>query len=280
MLGFIEAIKIFGPRLKNLNVRLTFKDSNNHLDYSLLNSSTINYLDEVFNNPDLQRVKDSNDEILENILNIKSTRIEFKQRAKGKRIIAGFYPYLNKSDINLKRFAIFSNLEDEEINDSCLIQAFKYSNILNEEELKMLTSFIKTRYIPKTDLKTISELFKIHINVRIYYENGKTSHDDFGLEYKELRSIRLIILNNHYILNEKVRVTEYYIKHYKEINRDNRFINHTRKYMLKRVNTNRYEFSKEGIHIVKLINLMIEEKLLIPMNEKQLNKLEWGFKPK
>lgn len=281
--GFVEAVKIFGPRLGNMNARLTFINSDGFPDYRYLSPSTIEYLNWLFNTPNLDRIEDSNNDLQETIMNIQSIKVEFVQREKGKRKTPGFFPYLNKSDIDLRKYGIFSSIKDIDINDSCLIQAFKYSNILTEDELKMLISFIKTRYVPQTVLKEIAELFKIHINCMTYYENGKVSHSDYGEDYKELRYIKILIYNNHYILNEKVMVSDFYIKHYNEINKDNRFKNHSRKHLLKQFDANRYKFTSrdfKGMHIVTLIKLMITNNLLIPMNSKQTNYLEWSYKPK
>ena len=243
--GFIEAIKVFGPRIKNNQfARLTFTNSDGIIDYKHISPSTIRYLDDVFNNPDMERVKDSNDDLIEIIENLQSIKVEFVQRKDGTRKIAGFFPFLNKSEYDLRKFGIFKSINDPEMNNSCLIQTFKYSGLLSEDEVKMLTSFIKDRYIPQTTLKEISELFKIHINCRTYHlENNKTSHEDYGLEYKEQKSLKIIILNKHYMLNECV-------------------------------------LSPKKFHIVTLIKNLIKHNLLVPMTEKQINYLDWNYRPK
>ena len=242
--GFIEAIKIFGSRLGKFNVRLTFIDSQGNIDYRHLSKSTIQFFDYIFNNDDIERIKDSNDDIIDNLLDVQTIHVEFTEIKQGKRKIAGFFPYINKSSIDLTKFAIFKDINHPEINNSCLYHAFKYSNLLTENELNMLNSYIKTRYIPQTSLKEISELFKIHINCKTYFEhNDKTSHEDYGKNYKEKRSIKLIIYNNHYMLNDYVK-------------------------------------SPKRIHIIKLIKSLISNNLLIPMTEKQVNLLDWSFKPK
>ena len=248
--GFIEAIKIFGPRIRsNQYVRLTFINVDGVIDYKHISPSTIRYLDSVFNNTDIDRIKDSNDDLFEVIESIQTIKIEFKDRVNGKRKIAGFFPYINKSDIDLRRYGIFSSLNDPEIHDSCLLQAFKYSNTLTEEELKMLSSFIKDRYIPQATLREIAELFGIHINCRTYYmDSNKSSHEDY---YKDAsKHIKLIILNKHYMLNECVTPAASGQKALGKLN------------------------------IVTLIKRLINSNKLIPMTDKQINTLEWGYTPK
>ena len=279
--GFVEAAKTALPDILNFDVRLSFIDRDGKIEYRLLNPNTLMYLDSVFNMTDIDRIRDSNDDAIDDILNVETLCVEFVNRSNGKQILAGFYPFINVSDIDLRRYGIFSSVDDPEINDSCLLQAFRYSNTLTDDELSMLKSFIRTRMIPRKQLRDISDLLKIHINVKIWYEDtGKTSNTDFGIEFKDLRSINLIIINNHYMLNECTNVSECYVKRYNDINNDERFMNHQRKMMLLKFDDKRYSFSKRGLRITALLKLMIEFKLLIPMNDAQITTVDWSFKPK
>ena len=183
--------------------------------------------------------------------------------------------------IDLTRYGIFKDTTHKEFNESCLIQAFKYSGILSIDEMKMLKSFIKTRGVPQTALRDIANLFKIHINCTKYREEkGKTESVDFGLEFKDNRSINLIIMKNHYLLNERTNVSACYIKRYEEINNDKRFMNHDRKMMLMKFDPKRYSFNKQGMKITKLLTLMIEHKLLIPMSDDEIYKYSWQYRNK
>lgn len=180
---------------------------------------------------------------------------------------------MNQTDIDLSRYGIYTKIS-EELKEPCLLRAFRSANILTDVEFDVLKSFVKTRTIPQTVLKEISELFNIYINCKILYtDTQKTSHVDFGLEFKENRSIKLIIINSHYILNERTNITQLYIKKYVEINNDDRFKNHPRKTMLSRFDTKRYSFAKQGMKISKLIQLMIDEKLLVAFSEQDLRNI-------
>ena len=135
--------------------------------------------------------------------------------------------------------------------------------------MNLLTSFIKTKSVPREELKNIAETFKTHIICKVHY-NEKTSTREFGKEYE--RKIKLHILGNHYILDKDVNVTPFYIKHYEQINSDVRFKNHPRKHMLKRFDDNKHEFDKKPCNIIKVIKTMIDNKLLIPMTNKEIRK--------
>ena len=144
--------------------------------------------------------------------------------------------------------------------------------------MNLLTSFIKTKSVPREELKNIAETFKTHIICKVHYDE-KTSTREFGKEYE--RKIKLHILGNHYILDKDVNVTPFYIKHYEQINSDVRFKNHPRKHMLKRFDDNKHEFDKKPCNIIKVIKTMIDNKLLIPMTNNEIRKqnLQRSFRP-
>ena len=274
MHGFIEAVKIAAPKLGKYDIRLTMIDDYGHIEYAHLSPNTLNYFDDLFNNPNFDDVKTSMNDYKDSLFNLAELRVEFVKIKEGKRKIVGFFPFINVSDIDLSAYGIFTNILDERINESCLIQSLEASHQLTSDEINMLKSSIKTRMTPLALLREISDLLKIHI-----YVQYNDSHQDIGNEYKDKRSVKLYIMFNHYILNERTNISKTYIERYNEINNDNRFKNHSRKMLLKSFDDNRYSFAKEGMNSVSLIKLMIEKHLLVPMNDAQLNVLNWSFVP-
>ena len=270
--SFIEAARNVCGRLGDYNVRLTFKSDSGRIDYRHLNPNTINFLTALFNQDEFDQIADSGTVALSKLDDYKNITVEFVKKKDGKRVVAGFFPFLNKSEIDLKRYGIYSSTNDPELKESCLYTAFKNSGLFSTNELLMLKSFVKTRYIPQTEFKTISELLKVKINVK--YDN---THNDYGEDYS--RQINLCILYGHYMLDDDTKITENFITHYDEIQSDNRFKNHPRKYLLKSFSENRYSFSKSGMKIRRLLNTMIETQLLVPMTASQISKLDWSFKP-
>ena len=284
--ALIEAFKVVGPRLGTLNVRLTFYSKNGQPYYRLLNHNTVNYLDSYVE-PKFD-IQDSSSDFVTNIGDIDKIDIEFVPRKPGKRINPGFFPYVNISDIDLSRYGIFGDSLSASINKSCLIQAMESSGLLTVDELQMLDSFIKTRTVPQAMLREIASLLNIHINCKMLYgaespshNNGygpKSSHIDVNEQQKGNRSIKLVILDSHYMLNERTNVSQCYITRYCEINNDTRFKDHPRKMLLSKFDPKRYTFAKQGMKIWKLIPLMIHHKLLLPMTEKQMSQLEWSYR--
>ena len=276
----LNALKIAAPKIDK-DIRMTIETKYNEISYAHVNQNTIDVLEYLLEYNDFN-LSDSNDVLTFNINDYKQITFEFIDFKKGKRITAAFFPYYNISDIDLSSYGIYH--KDEWANpESCLITAFRSSGILDENEMNLLTSFIKTKSVPREELKNIAETFKTHIICKVHYDE-KTSTREFGKEYE--RKIKLHILGNHYILDKDVNVTPFYIKHYEQINSDVRFKNHPRKHMLKRFDDNKhdplglrperpygsYEFDKKPCNIIKVIKTMIDNKLLIPMTNKEIRK--------
>ena len=295
----LNALKIAAPKIDK-DIRMTIETKYNEISYAHVNQNTIDVLEYLLEYNDFN-LSDSNDVLVFNINDYKQITFEFIDFKKGKRITAAFFPYYNISDIDLSSYGIYH--KDEWANpESCLITAFRSSGILDENEMNLLTSFIKTKSVPREELKNIAETFKTHIICKVHYDE-KTSTREFGKEYERAkrsreRKIKLHILSldqntqGHYILDKDVNVTPFYIKHYEQINSDVRFKNHPRKHMLKRFDDNKhdplglrperpygsYEFDKKPCNIIKVIKTMIDNKLLIPMtnNEIRIQKFSEG----
>ena len=93
--GFVEAAKTALPDILNFDVRLSFIDRDGKIEYRLLNPNTLMYLDSVFNVSEIDRLRDSNDDSIDDILNVETLCVEFIARNNGRRKIAGFFPYIN-----------------------------------------------------------------------------------------------------------------------------------------------------------------------------------------
>ncbi len=277
----LNALKIAAPKIDK-DIRMTIETKYNEISYAHVNQNTIDVLEYLLEYNDFN-LSDSNDVLVFNINDYKQITFEFIDFKKGKRITAAFFPYYNISDIDLSSYGIYHKDEWANGPKPCLITAFRSSGILDENEMNLLTSFIKTKSVPREELKNIAETFKTHIICKVHYDE-KTSTREFGKEYE--RKIKLHILGNHYILDKDVNVTPFYIKHYEQINSDVRFKNHPRKHMLKRFDDNKhdplglrperpygsYEFDKKPCNIIKVIKTMIDNKLLIPMTNKEIRK--------
>ena len=264
-----HAMKIAVPRIDK-NIIMTILDNKGHTQYARVNQNTIDMLDWVLEDKQYE-INDSGDPILESLSNVKKLDFEFKDISRGGRIVGAFFPYYNNSDIDLTPYGIYKR--GEVIRESCLLTAFRSSGLLDDEQLNLLSSFLKTKLIPREELKHISNLFNIRISCRVHYNTGKTSTNEYGEKYG--KTLKLHIIEDHYILDKDVNATVFYVKNYAKINNDERFVNHPRKMMLSRLDKNRYEFSKKGCTINRIIDAMIENKLLEPMTDEEKRYLQY-----
>ena len=264
-----HAMKIAVPRIDK-NIIMTILDNKGHTQYARVNQNTIDMLDWVLEDKEYE-INDSGDPILESLSNFKSIAFDFRNISKGKRIVGAFFPYYNNSDIDLTPYGIYKR--GEVIRESCLLTAFRSSGLLDDEQLNLLSSFLKTKLIPREELKHISNLFNIRISCRVHYDTGKTSTNEYGEKYG--KTLKLHIIEDHYILDKDVNATVFYVKNYAKINNDERFVNHPRKMMVSRLDKNRYEFSKKGCTINRIIDAMIENKLLEPMTDEEKRYLQY-----
>ena len=264
-----HAMKIAVPRIDK-NIIMTILDNKGHTQYARVNQNTIDMLDWVLEDKQYE-INDSGDPILESLSNVKKLDFEFKDISRGGRIVGAFFPYYNNSDIDLTPYGIYKR--GEVVNEPCLLTAFRSSGLLDDEQLNLLSSFLKTKLIPREELKHISNLFNIRISCRVHYDTGKTSTNEYGEKYG--KTLKLHIIEDHYILDKDVNATVFYVKNYAKINNDERFVNHPRKMMLSRLDKNRYEFSKKGCTINRIIDAMIENKLLEPMTDEEKRYLQY-----
>ena len=208
MLGIVLSIKDSASKLltkHNITIQLTTRS--NKCRYININTTTISNLFEMFSSPDFDfDLKDSSDNQLLNDYDYESLTFYFTNKSTSRRTAPGFFPFLN-TDTNqdLSRYGIYSDLyNDQRILEPCIITAFKSSNILNQQEFNQLVDMVKVRYFPQTELKHISEHFKLNIYVRNYRDGvQKESHVEFK-DPSYTRSIKLCIYFNHYMLYEVV----------------------------------------------------------------------------
>ena len=276
--GFIEAAKIVIPSFTDTTVRLTLLDSWGTPSYRFLNYNTVKFLDKYFRDSSAERNHDTNEDVID-MWDLSQIDVEFMPYEPK---FGGLFPFKNVSSIDLQKYGIYrydSRSELCEANDndsiekydSCIYHSIKVSQVLTDNELSLLKSFIITRYVPQKQLSDIASTFNLFIKVhKIYPNNGKSSNNTYGdPSTPSSRHIELLNIYNHYMFNDTVNVTEFYIKHIHEIDSDPLFISHPRKTLLKRYSPGKTEYAKEGISLSKCIRLMIKHELLIPLSHEE-----------
>jgi hypothetical protein len=73
----------------------------------------------------------------------------------------GFYPKINVGSDDLSEFGIYNSFDINNYKDNCVIKTF--ASVVNDQELNLLRSAIKTWRVDLSCLHTLSELFEIEI---------------------------------------------------------------------------------------------------------------------
>ena len=141
--------------------------------------------------------------------------INLTNDVKRKKREGKFWRWLLKGfpEVNLDKFMIFSKLDKQTVElinkENCFIYACRMSGLDNSLINEMLYSIHK-RSISGADISNIAKLcdLKIHIKElsRSYVINSSGKHE-----------IKMVLMHNHYMVDERVNVSPYYIKHKNEI---------------------------------------------------------------
>ena len=124
--------------------------------------------------------------------------------------------YLTFKEIDLSRFMIFHKLGKEEVHmierDNCFIYACAMAG-LDDKILDDLRYSIQKRSIAMADITRAAK--ECDLKIRLKLADGSVKHIGNGSH-----ELSLLLMENHYMVNERVKVSPYYIKHRDEINKD------------------------------------------------------------
>ena len=129
-----------------------------------------------------------------------------------------FWPYINKSGINLEKYQIFSSFDKNNYVDNCFVYACKQSNLFDSNEIESLINVIKVRRVPSKTVKKVSEIFKKSIKITKLYDDGTSKISvDTRKDFPEKPCLNLLLFKDHYMLNEPVFASPFYINHKEQI---------------------------------------------------------------
>jgi len=137
---------------------------------------------------------------------------------KNKKNEGRFWPYtLTIPNINLERQMIFNCINERTAKlidrDNCLIYACKMAG-MDEDLLDYMRGIIMIRSFSVERLHKIAS--ETNIRFIVSYENGRTLTIESKNE-DEKKELRLLLYKEHYMINEKVPVSQYFIRHRDEI---------------------------------------------------------------
>ena len=154
---------------------------------------------------------------------------EWKQSHNNRKNNA-FFPYKNKTDIDLTKYQIYPLSEDstrnvKELKDEdqcCLIHTLRMNGV-SEELLKNVTAKLQAVQlnVPLTKMETVAQIIKKRLNIHYWDElskrvrKGDRKSHMYGREFEE--EIPIAQFKNHFFVFEDTKYTDFYIQNKLEI---------------------------------------------------------------
>lgn len=262
----LEALQSIKKRMdKMIKIKTTNEDDTYH--WFTLSYETIDYFEGLLNDKAVNEINTSENDLFENENDWKTLEVSFENKPHS----GGFFPFINKLDsLDLSEFDIFNKIDYENYKNNCFIDALIYSGQFTNEQINLIKSSVYTRVINTYFIYDICELMNCSITVRIpTEEDSKTTAKVFKPKYtnNKTKSIVLFLYLDHFMVNNDLFVTEYYIKNHKEI--DLKYKDDETRFEIIDAAGNK-KHSK--ITIVRLIKLLRKYELLEEISEReQLN---------
>ena len=131
-----------------------------------------------------------------------------------------FWRWLLKDfpEIDLERFMIFHRLDKHAASliqrDTCFVYACQMVG-LNNDLINDMRYSIQKRSLTHQDIRKLATNEKLDLRIHI-----KEPDKSYYINPNGKNEVRLVLMNNHYMIDEKVNVSPYYILHRKEIMND------------------------------------------------------------
>ena len=192
----------------------------------------------------------------------------------GTRRAGAKWAWINNTSIDLSKYGIFNTFDLNNYRYPCFIWALEQSKMLSDSEVEFIKQIVNTRYFPMDNLRKICKKLNIVIEVRTLDTKNKTHITVFGQKDKCMRTIKLLLREQHYMLDEDVPLSQYYIKNYKfvdeNINPNSKVID--KKTLVSRLypDGNVKDTAKKGMNINKVIDLFFECKYFTALTANQL----------
>ena len=277
-IGTIYRTAELSERLNNKRITIEIK-SQGIESYLFINENTIGMLNDLiqhvyFGEP-LRELTDSSTAALFSLVAWDSMSIRFTNlpnernnnaldgprlnSTRRQRNAGALWRYLNKSDIDLSKYGIFKTFESSNYKYSCFVYALQQSEQFTPEEIELINDCINTRAFPCDTIKKICELFNCYIEVT-KYTNKSSNKKTYG-EKNASKKVSLLLRDFHYMLNEPLQMTSYYIRNMERIHNSPR-VNQERKYQVRNLSDKSVSYHKNpSVSINELLDIFFEKKL-------------------
>ena len=182
-----------------------------------------------------------------------------------RRNVGSLWRYINKTDVDLSRYGIFNKFESTNYRYSCFVYALQQSGKFTPEEIDLINDSINTRAFPCDTIVEVCKLYDCSITVEKVKHNinGRSKHiktANYG-EKSAARHINLILRDTHYMLNEPVPVTEYYLANMTRIRSSPR-VNQSRRFECRNLTDKSVNYKKDvKTPLNKFLDMMFKHQL-------------------
>ncbi len=128
-----------------------------------------------------------------------------------------FFPYINRSPIDLSAYQIFHEVKKKNYRDNCFVYVCIQSGVFTDDEIDDLRIFVQTITIPNNKILEVAQKFKCNFRIirvvqqpyKYKYETRiNTRKKSWSVGYN--REINLILFKDHYMFNKKIPCTLFY----------------------------------------------------------------------
>ena len=180
------------------------------------------------------------------------------------RYAGALWRYLNKSDIDLSRYGIFRTFDPNNYKYSCFVYALQQSGQFTPEEIDLINDSINTRAFP---CDTIKDCY-IEVSKYSAQQNACNKKKYYG-DKTASKKVSLLLRDYHYMLNESLPMTPYYIRNMERIHASPR-VNQERKHQVRNLSDKSVAYHKDPkVSINELINIFFERKLFKKFTPRQ-----------
>jgi len=202
--------------------------------------------------------------------------IIIKPREHKNKITKGaFFPYYNRTSLNLIRYQIKYETPDKDIDnnilkDNCLIYAFKLLGMCDNDLIRC-SDYVNNRHITQGELKELANELKINIVLRSLQKSNNVIHkSQYG--DKEGKTYNIALHSNHYfIYDEHTEYSSFYVKNYRKLENERDAQN----IVGYRTGTTNYIRNKRPMYYISSLNLVDEltksTDLLLPITNQNIN---------
>lgn len=209
-----------------------------------LSTENLSRIHDILNNQFAYRnvagITESDVEFVEKIkLNVDTVtfRSYKPKKKKNKRRQGAFFKYYIKDKflskfLKLERYGIYNKFNKNNLIEYCLIQSLNAHKLLTDSEINELKLIVNNRNIPLAKVKEICKKFNIFIRVNAFDPNSADTSKSKTITYGDKDSERkfyLGLVDNHYFINEKINITAYALKNYKDLKMKKRWNEFRRK---------------------------------------------------